>query len=91
MWRTVDPEGHVVVMTEAAWAHILDSHGELASDLPAIMRAVSFPTLTLRRRGPNEVWFLLAGAGPSRCLQVVVHYREGHGSITTAFGRRRLP
>ena len=39
----------------------------------------------------DEEWYVLAGAGPALWLHVVVHFFGEEGSVTTAFGRSRLP
>jgi len=56
-----------------------------------VLAAVSDPDLIRLGNEPNERWFFAANTGPSRWLQVVVHYDEGSGRITTASGRRWLP
>jgi hypothetical protein len=47
------------------------------------VRAVESPSEVLEGRTPDEEWFYLAGAGPSRWLKVVVVFdRAGSGRIT---------
>ena len=53
--------------------------------------AVERPTFHCAGKAANEEWFFLDGAGPARWLHVVVHFVEDEGSVTTAFGRNRLP
>jgi hypothetical protein len=91
MLQTGDPDGRLVVLTGQAWLHILDGHPELEPHLQEIRRAIAGPTRRLPGRKSNEEWFFLEGTGPSRWLQVVVHFERGRGSITTAFGRRSVP
>lgn len=57
-----------------------------------VLRAVRAPTEALPGREPDEEWFYLRDAGPSRWLKVVVLF-EGPttGRIITAFPRRRKP
>ncbi len=59
--------------------------------LDAVVLAVEHPTLRRAGRVANEEWFFLADAGPVGWLQVVVHFFGDEGSVTTAFGRSRLP
>jgi len=89
MLETVDPDGRRVILSEERWRHILRRHGELEVHRDRILEAIETPTLRTRGRTANEEWFFLEGAGPSRWLQVVVHYEENRGSVTTAFGRGR--
>ena len=79
VWLTIDPSGREILLTPARWLHILIRHGELTPHRDAVLAAVSDPDL------------IRLGNEPSRWLQVVVHYDEGSGRITTAFGRRWLP
>jgi hypothetical protein len=57
-------------------------------NLDDVVKAIETPSRRLAGRAANEEWFLLADAGPSRWLQVFVHFEGGHGSVTTAFARR---
>jgi hypothetical protein len=89
-----DPDGRRVELTVERWEHIVDErtgHPELARYRPAIIRAVAAPDQVSPGRRPNERWFFLRDAGPSRWLQVVVAYERSRGWIVTAFGRRRDP
>jgi hypothetical protein len=88
---TLDHDGRVVVLTAAAVDHIVGAHGEMASHLEAILRAVEHPTERRPGRATGEQWYFLAGAGPARWLHVVVHFFGDEGFVTTAFGRSRLP
>jgi hypothetical protein len=82
----------VVSLGEERWAHIVDGHPELRDIQADIVRAVESPSEVIVGRAPDEEWFYLAGAGPSRWLKVVVVFdRQGRGRIITAFGRRRKP
>jgi hypothetical protein len=57
-----------------------------------VLRAVAAPTETAAGREPDEEWYYLAGAGPSRWLKVVVVFESfERGRIITAFPRRRKP
>jgi hypothetical protein len=91
-WEMRDPRGRRVWLEGERWAHIIDGHPELRGIRTDVVRAVESPTEVLAGRSPEEAWFYLAGAGPSRWLKVVVVFdRQGSGRIITAFGRRRKP
>ena len=87
----MDPSGRQVVLTSERWLHILVRHGELKAYRNAILLTVSNPDRIRLGDESNERWFFAANVGPSRWLQVVVHYDGSSGRITTAFGRRCLP
>lgn len=84
--------GRQVLLTAERWQRIVDGHPELAADEDEVLRAVQAPTEALPGREPDEEWFYLRDAGPSRWLKVVVVF-EGStsGRIITAFPRRRKP
>jgi hypothetical protein len=87
-----DPEGREISLDSERWAHIIDGHPELRETQEEVLRAVESPSEVLAGRAPDEKWFYLEGAGPSRWLKVVVVFdRVGSGRIITAFGRRRKP
>lgn len=88
---TLDPDGRRVELTENRWRHIRSEHTEMARHLGEIMRAVREPDRRRSGRASHEEWFFLERAGPSRWLQVVVHYERDEGWIITAFPRRSLP
>ena len=79
------------MLTRAAITHILDGHGEMEPHLDAVLCAVERPTAHRVGRAANEEWYFLANVEPSRWLHVVVHFSGEAGSITTAFGRSKLP
>lgn len=87
----LDPAGRPVVLTAARWQHIVNGHPELAPHRDAVLRTVQRPTRQRAGRRAAEVWYYLAGAGPSRWLKVVVAYEQEQGRIITAFGRRSMP
>ena len=89
MWETSDPDGRRVVLSEERWRHIVRRHSELEAHRERTLEAIETPTRRTHGHAANEEWFFLEGAGPSRWLQVVVHYEESRGSVTTAFGRGR--
>ena len=91
MGQTTDPSGREIVLTQERWLHILIRHGELKPHRDAVLGAVRDPDLIRLGGESNERWFFAANAGPTRWLQVVVHYDGNSGRITTAFGRRWLP
>ncbi len=78
-------------MEQRARAHILEEHPELRDEREAIMDAVAKPDLRHSGHEDGELWFYVGGVGPTRWIKVVVHYDQGHGSITTAFPRRAFP
>jgi hypothetical protein len=87
-----DPRGREVRLGAERWRHIISGHPELREMQADIVRAVESPSEVLAGRAPDEEWFYLAGAGPSRWLKVVVVFdRAASGRIITAFGRRRKP
>jgi hypothetical protein len=87
-----DPQGREISLDAERWLHIIDGHPELRDIQGEILRAVEAPSEVLAGRMPDEEWFYLAEAGPSRWLKVVVVFdRSGSGRIITAFGRRRKP
>jgi hypothetical protein len=87
-----DPKGREISLDDERWAHIIDGHPELSDIRDDVLRAVKAPTEILAGRAPDEEWFYLADAGPSRWLKVVVVFDPTDGGrIITAFGRRRKP
>lgn len=87
-----DPRGRSVLLEAERWEHIISGHPDLRDNQPDIVRAVESPSEVLAGRTPDEEWFYLAEAGPTRWLKVVVVFdRTGSGRIITAFGRRRKP
>jgi hypothetical protein len=87
-----DPRGREVLLTAERWRHIVAAHPELAPYEETILRAVAAPTEALPGREPDEEWFYLGDAGPSRWLKVVVLFdSQSRGRIITAFPRRRKP
>lgn len=87
-----DPQGRDVMLGAERWEHIIDGHPELRDMQREVLRAVKSPSEVLTGRMPDEEWFYLADAGPSRWLKVVVVFdRANSGRIITAFGRRRKP
>lgn len=91
MRDTTDPDGRLVILTDAGWEHIVQRHDELIGDQDAILDSVAEPVARNPGHAANEEWFYGQGFGPSRFVLVVVHFRGGVGSITTAFPRRRFP
>lgn len=88
---TSDPDGRRVVLMEGRWLHIKSEHPELVRHLRDIMATVREPDRRIGGRSAGEEWFLAEHVGPSRWLQVVVHYEGGDGWIATAFPRKSLP
>lgn len=87
-----DPRDREIVLTGERWEHIIEGHPELEAHQDAVLRAVEAPTETASGRQPDEEWFYLADAGPSRWLKVVVVFdTASSGRIITAFPRRRKP
>jgi hypothetical protein len=88
---TDDPDGRRVELSQERWDHILARHPELRPFRARVLEAVRTPDRTSAGRRSNECWYFLAGAGPSRWLQVVVAYEDELGRIITAFARRADP
>lgn len=87
-----DPRGRSVSLDAERWEHITSGHPELRNNQADVVRAVELPSEVIAGRAPDEEWFYLAGAGPTRWLKVVVVFdRSNRGRIITAFGRRRKP
>ncbi len=86
-----DPDGRPVVLTVERWQHILDGHPDLAPFQALVLTAVRGPDYRRPGRWPDEEWFYLATARPSRWLKVVVVYEGERGRIVTAFARRAVP
>jgi hypothetical protein len=81
-----------VTLAAERWEHIIAAHPELEPHEAEILRAVQKPSERMAGREPNEEWFYLRGAGPSRWLKVVVVFDSPDtGRIITAFPRRRKP
>lgn len=91
VWQMRDPRGRTVVLTPERWLHVLIEHGDLTEERDTVLSAVAEPTVVRRGRAANEVHYFRARVGPSSWLQVVVHYHDETGRITTDFGRRWLP
>ena len=91
MRATRDHRHRLVILADAAVDHIVDDHPEMEPHLDGVLRAVERPTVHRSGRATNEEWYFLEGAGPARWLHVVVHFFGEEGSVTTAFGRSRLP
>lgn len=79
-----------IILTEQRWAHIIDGHPELANHRALVLSIATRPERSLPGRRPAEEW-LYGRGGPSRWLKVVVHWRGDHGTVVTAFARRRYP
>ena len=89
-----DPDGRRVELTVERWTHIVDphvGHPELSLLQDQVIRAVATADAVRSGRRPNERWYFLRDAGPSRWLQVVVAYEQDRGWFVTAFARRRDP
>lgn len=90
----IDPNGRRVELDQERWQHITDPHDghpELAALQTQVLHAVEAPDRHRPGHAPNEEWFYLAGAGPSRWLKVVVVFQAENGRIITAFPRRAFP
>jgi hypothetical protein len=88
---TLDLDGRKVTMTGPAWAHVKADHPEITRRLRDVMAAVREPDLRMPGRVIGEEWLFAENIGPSRWLQVVVHYEGGEGWVITAFARSSLP
>ncbi len=91
MWEAIDPDGRRVILTFAAWRHIVERHSELDSLRTAILAAGSDPDRRIPGTERGEVWCYRHGVGPSLWVKVAVHYEDHEGRIVTAFPRRRFP
>jgi hypothetical protein len=93
MELTTDPLGRKVQLTEERWNHIVEGHPYMAPFRADVMRAIEEPTHRIEQPRPDQDWFYLQGAGPSRWLKVVVAFDEDSiiGSVRTAFPRRSKP
>ncbi len=88
----IDPLGRTVQLTEERWGHIIEGHPYMAPFRADLMRAIEEPTHRIEQPRPDQDWFYLQDAGPSRWLKVVVAFDEDSvGSILTAFPRRNKP
>ncbi len=87
----LDPDGRIVVLRDAQWAHIREAHPEMARYEGAVMAAV---THALHReddvRAGRERFFA-PGIGPARWLRVIVDYRAVPALVVTAFGQDDSP
>ena len=76
VWRTTDRLGREVVLTEAAWAHIIGEPKEMAGREADVLAAVRAPGRVTRdagyRRRENHYRRTPSGR---RWLKVVVRYR----------------
>jgi hypothetical protein len=87
-----DRQGRQVLLRTERWTHIVSAHPEIEVYRGEIRRAVESPTSVVAGREPDEEWFYLEGAGPSRWLKVVIVFdSEDRGRIITSFARRRKP
>jgi len=97
VWRTRDQRGREVVLTEAALAHILARHPQMAGPLFEIQSAVGRPDRVTRdpTRHHREIAYRRPSPNHSR-LRVVIHYRpvlpQGTwvGDIITAHPTERV-
>ncbi len=91
MWETTDPEGRRVVLTLAAWRHIVERYDELAGLRTVVLAAVADPDRHITGRAEGEEWLYRHGLGPSLWVKVAVHFGPVEGGVVTAFPRRRFP
>src|SRR3954453_10828149 len=83
-WSRVDrwiestrtPAGRVVVLTAAAWGHILDEHPEMETYRAEILETVASPHIVLADSRPGRRRFHRSGTGPSRWLRVIVDFGQ---------------
>ena len=96
IWETVDRLGRTVVLTDEAWQHILESHGEFAPQPPDVLAGIALADLVRRDRNFVRRAIHYRNTGPGRRrLRVVVNYRPHEilgwsGEVVTAYftGRR---
>lgn len=76
IWVTVDRLGRPVTLSDAAWEHIVDGHGELTPQPADIQEAIALADEVRRDRNFVRRAIHYRHTGPGRLrLRVVVNYR----------------
>jgi hypothetical protein len=86
--QILDPDGRVVILSERAWQHILEEHGELHRCEQLIMDTISLPDDRSDDVRPERERYFTQGRGPTQYFCVVVEYIGEVGDVITAFGHR---
>lgn len=85
----IEPDGRTVVLTDAAWEHILREHAEMAPFERTVMETITHPVDRVPDERPGRERYVNESVGPSRFLTVVVQFAgDDRGEIVTAFGHR---
>lgn len=50
VWETIDPDGRRVVLSFAAWRHVIEEHGELEEHRMVVLEAVRNPDRRITAR-----------------------------------------
>lgn len=87
----IDPDGRVVVLSEAAWRHVLEEHAEMKGHQGAVLAAVERPDFIEPDVRPGRERYFRQGFGPSRWLRVVVAFGAEPAWVVTAFGQDEDP
>jgi hypothetical protein len=85
-----NPEGHLVLLDQAAWDHVLEEHVEMSDYLAETVAAISAPDA----REPDvrlgrERYF--RRGGPLRWIRVVTQLSDSADRVVTAFPQSNDP
>ncbi len=86
-----DPEGRVVVISEAAWGHVLAEHDDMAGHLASVVATIERPDFIEPDARPGRERYFRRGLGPARWLRVVVAFDLEPPELVTAFGHVTEP
>lgn len=86
---TRTPDGAVVVLTAAAWGHILRRHPEMDMHQAEILETVASPHMLVADPKSERKRFYRSGVGPSRWLRVIVDFNQRPARVVSAFGVRK--
>ena len=89
--EVTDRQGRRVVLDEAAWAHVLANHPEIAPFRAELLSSVADPVHCSDDPRPGRQRCWRAEVGPSRWLLVVVDWTTEPGRVVTAYARRKDP
>ncbi len=81
--------GITVVLTAAAWEHIVAEHPDMASYRGAILLTAQAPEIVRDDPRPGRKRHFRASLGPSRWLRVIVDFNVNPPEIVTAHGLRK--
>lgn len=93
MSETIDPDGILVVLTDAVWSgKIVRDHQEIEAYRAEILDTVSAPDhVTSDPDFEERKRYYARDVGPSRWLLVVVSYEQTPARIVSAFANRKDP